>query len=230
MTGYGQFCPVAKASEIITTRWTPLVLREMILGSRYFNDIHRGVPLMSRSLLSTRLKELEETGIVQRSVTDERKTWAYSLTDMGHELKPVILALGIWGQKWVESAVDSADQDAGVLMWDIRRGIDVARLPASRTVLQFDFDDAPPEMRRWWIVVSEGEADLCQRDPGHEVNLYISSDVGTLSRVWIAQESLPRALETDAVCVVGDTVLRRNMASWFALAPVATVANMPNVA
>jgi len=141
---YGQFCPVAKASELLARRWTPLVMRELISGSAGFNEIHRGVPLMSRALLSQRLKELEAAGVIRHDDTP-----AYRLTEAGEELAPVIIAMGVWGQRWVESATDGPDWDAGVLMWDMRRRIDTAALPPGRTLLQFDYADAPAEMRRW---------------------------------------------------------------------------------
>lgn len=220
MISYSQFCPVAKASEIITTRWTPLVLRELILGSRYFNDIHRGVPLMSRTLLSTRLKELEKIGVIERTASKNRKSWEYNLTGMGNELTPIIIALGVWGQKWVESSIDSGDWDAGVLMWDIRRRINVNYLPETRTVIQFVFGDAPKEMRYWWIVIENGEADLCQRDPGFEINLIVASDIPDLARVWIGQQRLSQAIDQGVVNLIGEQKLRKTIFSWFPLAKV----------
>ncbi|MBC8240644.1 MAG: helix-turn-helix transcriptional regulator [Alphaproteobacteria bacterium] len=220
MISYSQFCPVAKASEIITTRWTPLVLRELIMGSRHFNDIHRGVPLMSRTLLSTRLKDLEKIGVVERTASKNRKSWEYSLTGMGNELTPIIIALGVWGQKWVESSIDSGDWDAGVLMWDIRRRIDVNYLPGKKTVIQFEFEDAPKEMRCWWIVIENGEADLCQRDPGFNVDLFVASNVVDLSRVWIGQQKLSQAIDQGAVSLIGEQKLRQTIFKWFPLAKV----------
>lgn len=224
MTSYGQFCPVAKAAEIIATRWTPLILREMVLGSSHFNDIHRGVPLMSRTLLSTRLKELERIGVIKRVSSRGRNATEYQLTGMGNELKPIIIALGAWGQKWVESAYESDDWDAGVLMWDIRRRINVQALPPERTVIQFDFDDAPKEMTRWWIVIENDDADLCQRDPGFDVDLYVSSDVQTLSRVWIGQRKLSKEIAADRIYLSGDKKLIRTIAKWFTLAKINEVA------
>lgn len=170
-TGYSQFCPVAKAAEILTTRWTPLVLRELISGSSGFNEIHRGVPLMSRALLARRLRDLIASGVVVREHAD------YRLTEAGEALGPVIISMGLWGRRWVESAADGPDWDAGVLMWDMRRRIDTAALPPGRTVVQFDYSDAPPELRRWWLLIEDDDVDLCQSDPGFEVDLYIATTV-----------------------------------------------------
>lgn len=219
-SGYGQFCPVAKAAEIVTTRWTPLVLRELVSGSRRFNEIHRGVPLMSRALLSKRLRDLERSGIVERATPEGARTAEYRLTRSGEELKPIVVALGIWGQRWVESALKSQDWDAGVLMWDIRRRIDLAAMPAGRTVLQFEFADAAAEMRVWWLVIDGSEVDLCQSDPGHEVDLYVSTDVPTMARVWIGKESLSDALESDRIMLTGDAALRKSIADWLQLSVV----------
>lgn len=224
MTSYGQFCPVAKAAEIIATRWTPLILREMILGSSHFNDIHRGVPLMSRTLLSARLKDLERLGVIKRVLSKSRNAKEYRLTRMGDELKPIVIALGAWGQKWVESAYESDDWDAGVLMWDIRRRINVQTIRTQKTVIQFDFDDAPKEMKRWWIVVENGEVDLCQRDPGFDVDLYVTSDVRTLSRVWIGQRRLSKEIVADRIYLSGDKRLIGSIAKWFSLAKINEVA------
>src|SRR5579884_3915578 len=128
--GYGQFCPVAKASEIVAERWTPLVLRELIAGSRHFNELRRGLPLMSSALLSRRLKELEDAGVVRRQA-GPANVIEYSLTEAGQELRPIIEALGFWGARWTRSHLTSQDYDPSLLMWDIRRNVDVSQLPAT---------------------------------------------------------------------------------------------------
>jgi DNA-binding HxlR family transcriptional regulator len=222
--GYGQFCPVAKAAEIVATRWTPLVLRELVSGSRHFNEIHRGVPLMSRALLTKRLRDLEQAGIVARVTPPGARIAEYHLTKSGAELQPIIIALGVWGQRWVESALESNEWDAGVLMWDMRRRIDTAALPERRTVIQFEFAGAPDEMRRWWLVVENGKTDLCQSDPGLEVDLYVATDVPTLARVWIGKDSLRRAVDADEIAVTGDAALRRSMTKWLQLSVIVEAA------
>ncbi len=222
---YGQFCPVAKAAEIVTTRWTPLILRELFCGARHFNEIRRGVPLMSPTLLSKRLKELEAAGVIDRIATVTAKTSTeYVLTAAGEELKPIIIALGVWGQRRVESAFDSNDWDASVLMWDISREIDVEALPDGQTVLQFEFTDAKKEMSLWWLVIND-EIDLCQSDPGYEPDLFVTTSVRTLAQVWIGKASLKKAIADDAIELIGQAVLRKSMPAWFKLALVARVAN-----
>lgn len=223
--GYGSFCPVAKASEIVTTRWTPLILRELISGASRFNEIHRGVPLMSRALLSRRLKDLVSVGVIERTETPGARGGEYRLTEAGEQLRPIVVALGLWGLRWVESALDSHDWDAGVLMWDMRRRIETSALPDGRTAINFEFSDAPAEMPAWWLVVENSEVDLCQSDPGYEVDLYVTSNVPTMARVRIGKESLRGAIETDAIELHGDRQLSRSIASWLKLALVAEAAH-----
>lgn len=219
-TVYGQFCPVAKAAEIITTRWTPLILRELISGSSRFNEIHRGVPLISRALLSKRLKELQAAGVIERFRPESSQSSEYRLTQAGEEMRPIIVALGVWGQRWVESALESQDWDAGVLMWDMRRRIDTGALPEGRTVLQFEYADAPAELRRWWLVADGGEVDLCQSDPGYEVDLFVTTRVPVMANVWIGRTSLARALDDEEIVLFGDERLRKTISRWLMLAKV----------
>ncbi|QKT03890.1 helix-turn-helix transcriptional regulator [Ectothiorhodospiraceae bacterium 2226] len=215
-TGYGQFCPVAKASEVLTRRWTPLILRELISGSSGFNEIHRGVPLMSRPLLARRLRELVTHGIVERGGGG-----AYRLTEAGEALGPIIIAMGLWGRRWVESAADGPDWDAGVLMWDMRRRIDTGVLPPGRTVVQFDYSDAPPELRRWWLLIEDGDVDLCQSDPGFEVDLYITTSVRVMGPIWIGQRPLAPAIQRDEIRVHGRHDLARSVGRWLKLSAIA---------
>src|SRR5690349_19745315 len=134
MTQYGQFCPVAKAAEVFAERWTPLVARELMCGSTTFNDLKRGVPLMSRTLLVTRLRELERAGVVERRPATGRSTHTYHLTPAGEELMPIVMGLGEWGQRWVRKKVTREDLDPTLFMWDLRRSLDVERVPDDRTV------------------------------------------------------------------------------------------------
>ncbi|MHA7817454.1 MAG: winged helix-turn-helix transcriptional regulator [Pseudohaliea sp.] len=215
-TGYGQFCPVAKASEILAKRWTPLIVRELLSGSAGFNEIHRGVPLMSRPLLSRRLRELTGEGVVQHTAAG-----IYQLTEAGHALEPVIRAMGLWGQRWVESEINGSDWDAGVLMWDMRRRIDTDALPAGRTVLQFDFRDAPEEMRWWWLLIQGGEVDLCVSDPGYEVDLFVITRVRVLGPIWIGKRALAPALERDELRLHGRVDLASSISRWLMLSTLA---------
>lgn len=214
--GYGQFCPVAKASEILAKRWTPLILRELISGSTGFNEIHRGVPLMSRPLLSQRLRELAGSGVVGRS-----SDGGYQLTEAGHELEPVIRAMGLWGQRWVESEANGPDWDAGVLMWDMRRRINTSALPSGRTVLQFDFRDTPDEMRWWWLLIEDHNVDLCISDPGYEVDLYVITQVRVMGPIWIGKRALAPAIEQGEIRLHGRVDLSRSISHWLMLSALA---------
>jgi DNA-binding HxlR family transcriptional regulator len=215
-TGYGQYCPVAQASEILAKRWTPLILRELLSGSVGFNEIHRGVPLMSRPLLSQRLLELTSEGAVQPTPAG-----VYQLTETGHALEPVIRAMGLWVRRWVESEVNGPDWDAGVLMWDMRRRIDTSALPPGRTVMQFDFRDAPEEMRRWWLLIEGDDVDLCIPDPGHEVDLFVITRVRVLGPIWIGKRALAPAIERDEIRLHGRVELSRSVGQWLMLSALA---------
>lgn len=219
--GYGQFCPVAKAAEVLTTRWTPLILRELISGSRRFNEIHRGVPLMSRALLSQRLKDLERVGVIRRFGQQGSQSVEYRLTRSGEELEPIITAMGEWGRKWVESALEENDWDAGVLMWDMRRRLDVEALPGGKAVVRFEYTDAPDEVRMWWVVMEGGSVDLCQIDPGRDVDLYVTTTVPVLARVWIGNDRLARAIAADEIELIGDEALRASIGRWLKLSALA---------
>ncbi|TNE38570.1 MAG: transcriptional regulator [Alphaproteobacteria bacterium] len=217
---YGQFCPVAKAAEIVSTRWTLLILREIISGSHHFNEIHRGVPLMSRALLSKRLKQLEDWNVVAKESANEAQGSAYHLTEAGMSLGPIIYSLGQWGKEWVKDALEKHEWDAGVLMWDLRRRIDSAYFTKPRTVLNFEFEDAPAEMRAWWVVVDESGVDLCQKDPGFDVDLYVSSEVQPFAEVWIGRRDLKSAIEDDIIYLSGTPDLMNTIDRWLLLALV----------
>jgi DNA-binding HxlR family transcriptional regulator len=220
---YRQFCPVAMAAEVLCTRWTVVLLREMLAGSTRFNDLRRGVPRMSPALLSQRLKELEQAGVVSRAkVAGELGVFEYHLTPAGEELKPLIEGFGVWGQRWVESKMSLANLDAQLLMWDMRRSLDLKPLPKRRAIIQFQYPDAQAGHRLWWLVVAPGEeVDLCMVDPGHDVDLYVSSDLKTMTAIWMGIETVRRAVTTGCLKLVGDKQLASNMQTWLGLSPFA---------
>lgn len=175
---YGQFCPVAKAMEVLDERWTLLVVRELLAGSTQFNAIRRGVPRMSPALLSKRLRTLVRAGVVAR--TDGG---GYVLTPAGRELEPVVMALGTWGMRWIGELGD-ADLDPHLLLWDMHRHIDRTDLPAPRTVVQVRFPDVPGAAGRWWIVATRDEVEVCHDDPGFEVTFELVAPLRSLVQVW----------------------------------------------
>jgi DNA-binding HxlR family transcriptional regulator len=207
----GQFCTVARCAEVLCERWTPLVVRELLCGSRRFNDLHRGVPRMSSSLLTQRLRRLEEFGIVRRTAAG--KVWEYSLTEAGEALRPIVMALGHWGARWIGSRLKAKQLDAGFLMWDIRRFAQLDKFPAGRrVVIHFRFTDAPRGERQWWLVVENRTADLCRDDPGHEVSVVVESTVRALTEVWTGDNDPEKAVLAGQLSVLGAG--RRGQVLW----------------
>lgn len=215
MQSYGQFCPVAKAAEILGERWTPLIIRELLSHPQSFNEIRNGVPLISPTLLSNRLKTLDHRGILRRERSE--KGIVYCLTDAGEELRTVITELGIWGQRWARSKLDRDDLDPTLLMWDIHRRLDTARLPAGRKVLRFEFDECPSATRFWWLVIENGEVDVCLKDPGYEVDLFVLSPLDVMTGVWMGDLPLRDALKARSIRLSGDPALKESLPEWFLL-------------
>jgi DNA-binding HxlR family transcriptional regulator len=183
MPDYGQFCTVARGAEIFGEVWTPLIVRELLCGSRRFNDIRRGVPRMSPALLVKRLRKLEQMGVVRRNRGAEGLE--YQLTQAGEELRPIVVNMGHWGARWIGSRLKREQLDAGFLMWDIRRFARLDEFPKGRrVVVHFSFSDARAGERTWWLVVENGVADLCRDDPGHEVTVLVRSTVRALTDIW----------------------------------------------
>ena len=214
MKGYGQFCPVAKASEGLGERWTNLVVRELAAGSHSFNDLRRGLPRMSPTLLSQRLKSLESAGVVEKH-TDQSGGSSYFLTQAGKELATIIWQLGAWGHKWVRSRLDEDDLDPSMLMWDIRRTIKTDYFDFNtRVVVRVEFIDYTSQMRFWWLVVNRGDIDLCLKDPGHEVDIFITTDLRTLTAVWMGDSTMTRELKTGGILLTGSYKLKRDITKW----------------
>jgi DNA-binding HxlR family transcriptional regulator len=226
MKGYGQFCPVAKAAEIVAERWTPLVLRELLCGSRRFGDLHRGVPLMSRTLLARRLEQLEDAGIVRSVPRPRGRGREYQLTASGEELRPLIDRFGEWGQRWARAQIGREDLDAGLLMWDIHRRVNVDALPPRRVIVRFDFHGAPATMRcprTWWLVLERKEIDLCLRDPGFPVDLVVSADLQALTAAWMGDVPLAEPRRAGLIRLDGPPALVRAFPTWLQLSGFASV-------
>jgi len=209
---YGQFCTVARAAEALCERWTPLVVRELLCGSRRFNDIRRGVPRMSTSLLAQRLRHLEEIGVLRRVAAG--KGWEYALTEAGEALRPIVLALGHWGARWIGSRLRDHELDAAFLMWDVRRFAHVERFPDRPVVIEFLFVDARAGEAHWWLVVEEGRADLCRDDPGRIPTLLVQSSVRVLTDVWTGEQNAEEALRSGALKVQGAPGDARAVWDW----------------
>ncbi len=220
---YKQFCPVAMASEIVCTRWTLVLMRELVAGSTRFNDLRRGVPRMSPALLSKRLKDLEEAGVVLRvAVRDEPGVFEYHLTRAGHDLKAVVEAVGNWGQRWVETTLSLKNLDPSLLMWDMRRNIDPTPIPKRRCVVQFLYPELPGARRNWWLVVKpDREVDLCSFDPGFEVDLYVSTDLRTMTSIWMGWMPMQEAITAGKITLTGNRQLAEDVQIWLKLSPFA---------
>lgn len=220
MKGYGQFCPVAKASEILCARWTPLIIRELAAGSRHFNELRRGVPLMSPSLLSRRLKDLVNAGVVAQTVNAAGHP-CYDLTPAGEELRPLVEQIGVWGHRWVGNQFEAHDLDIGLLMWDIRRGVDATAFPRERVVVQMVCSEAPEGMQEWWLVAENGEVDLCHEDPGFEVDVVIHAELRAITEVWMRRRSFADAERAGRIKVYGDPDLHKRVPDWLCGSPIA---------
>lgn len=209
---YGQYCTVARGAEALCERWTPLVVRELLCGSKRFNDLHRGVPRMSTSLLAQRLRHLEEIGVVRRTAAG--KVWEYSLTEAGEELRPIIMALGHWGARWIGSRFRDDELDAGLLMWDVRRSVRVEEFPPRTIVINFQFPDARTGEKTWWLVVENGAVDLCRDDPGRDLTLIVQSSVRAMTEVWMGDRTPREVLQNRELHVKGASQDAENLWRW----------------
>lgn len=230
MKGYGQFCPVAVACEVFAERWTPLILREMFCGSRRFNDLRRGMPLISRTLLAQRLQTLEESGVIQSVPLPRGRGREYRLTKAGEEFRAVIDRLGEWGQRWIHGKVSKDNLDAQLLMWDIHRRIDLDRLPTERVVARFDFRGIPVSYRgprTTWLVLQRPEVDVCLKDPGFGTDIVVSADLKAITKVWLGDLRFDEALRSRAIVIEGPRKWVLALPGWLLLSGFAEVARPP---
>lgn len=222
--GYGQFCPVALATEVFAERWTPLLVRELLCGSVRFNDLQRGVPRMSSALLSKRLKDMEFAGLLERRTSSE--TVEYHLTDAGRALFPIVEQMGVWAQQFLRHRLtDEPNLDSDLLMWDIRRRIRTAAFPqAVRYVVEFYLSGARSRRSRYWLVAESGHVDLCYKNPGFDAHLLVETDLATLTSVWLGHVALTSALRAERVRLTGDRRDALAFTEWFALSSFAPAA------
>lgn len=218
---YRQFCPVAMAAEVVCTRWTPLILRELVSGSSRFNDLRRGLPRISPTLLSKRLKQLEEAGVIQRLRSEADESIEYRLTPAGEELKAVVFELGFWGQRWIDAERSLKNLDPSLLMWDIRRKLDPRPIPPRRCVIQIVYPELKPAQRNWWLVVEDGQTDLCKIDPGFDVDLHVATDLRTMTTIWMGLTTVEAEMQAGRLHLIGDATLKRAMQQWLGLSPFA---------
>lgn len=206
-----QYCPISKAAELLGERWTLLVIRELLIGSRKFNDIARGVPGMSRSLLTKRLRHLETGGLV------ERLDGNYLPTDACEDLRPTLLGLGLWAGEWILQDPTAEECDVLLLMWWAHSRLDISVLPSGRrTMLMFHFTDVG---ERFWVVVEQGEASICLTDPGFETDAVISTEAPTMHKIWHGRESLEAVVKSGGIHFNGKPAIIRRLVGLLTLDP-----------
>jgi DNA-binding HxlR family transcriptional regulator len=213
------------AAEILGARWSLVLIRELVAGSTRFNELRRGVPRMSPALLSKRLKDLETAGIVMRArVTGAPDLFEYRLTEAGRSLRTVIEAVGIWGQTWLETEASLENLDPNLLMWDMRRNINPTPMPRRRNTIQVIFTDLREARRNWWLIVQpDQEVDLCSVDPGFDVDLYLSTNLRTMTEIWMGYTTIARAKEQERLIITGNRQLEADLGSWLSLSTFAKV-------
>ncbi|WP_269581158.1 winged helix-turn-helix transcriptional regulator [Roseibium sp. Sym1] len=215
MKSYGQFCPIAKAAEIFCERWTALVLRNLGAGASRFNDIHRGVPHMSATLLTRRLRQLEAEGLVERQRSVSGKSWTYHLTAAGAEFLPLVGALAVWGQRWTRRDLEDGELDLGLLIWGLEYSVNPGVFGTPRRVVKLSVTDQPEHKRRYWFVCEDGTLDLCVSDPGGETDLYLSASLPDLIHIYRGDLPLDVAVDSGRLTVDGPPKLIRKLGAWF---------------
>ena len=222
MSDYGQFCPVAKATELLGEKWMILILRELLLGSHRYNEFQRAMSRISPSLLSKRLKQLENAGIIVRKPQQGRKGYDYFLTPAGRELAPIVEHLAIWGMRWARGQLDKEELDVEFLMWDIQRRLQTDMLPDGETILCFIFSDLKT-FKHWWLIVRNNEVDLCTQSPGRDVDLYISTTLLNLVKIWNGDIKIKNAQKNKLIKTQGNAVLSKSLSDWLGICLYADV-------
>ena len=211
---YGQFCPIAKATEILGERWTILILRELLMGGRRFNELQRGLGDISPALLTSRLKSLEEQGLVVRRRISGGRGYEYFPTPACDAFLPVIISIGEWGLCWTRDMLVDSDFDIEFLMFYLERSVDPAKLPGDQTVIQFRFSDLAADQRNWWLLVDGSSVDVCLTPPARDVDVYFTATVRTMHDVWMGDRSYRDAINSGDLIIEGEPSLTRNVSGW----------------
>lgn len=217
MPDYGSFCPIALGTDVLADRWTPLVVRELILGNTRFNDIARCLPGISRSLLVQRLRHLERKGVVELWPSPSGRGNEYHLTPAGKDLETVVMGLGRWAIEWMYDEIDLGDVDVVRLTWWMHRRIDPENLPPNRVVIQFDH--TAPEKQTIWMVLDRGDASVCVQHPGFDSDVVVTTTTTDLARVWAGVESWNHAVATGSIAISGQPTLTKAFPRWFLWSP-----------
>ena len=227
--GYGQFCPISRAAELLTTRWSPLVVRELYFGSTRFADLRRGLPRISSALLSQRLKEFEHSGILTRQRAKDGAGHLYELTEAGRALFPILEGMGRWAQQYSRDDLTVDENlDPDLLMWNIRRRISREHAPFDeRFVVGFRFSGVPTQRSRFWLIFNAGEVDLCLRNPGFDEELIIAVHIKTMTLVWLGHRSLDEVIRSKELTLEGDRQSIRAFFQWFRISRLASNETSP---
>jgi DNA-binding HxlR family transcriptional regulator len=217
MSGYGQFCPVAQALEVLGERWTLLIVREILCGSHRFSELQRGVPVMSRSMLAQRLRSLCEAGVI------ERRDGRYFATEAGQELRPLVIECGNWGKRWIQRKIKSADVDVSLLMWDIQRRIALDSLPRQEVVVEMEFRGAPRGKGRFWLHFTGDGAELCLTKPARGIDLTVCTTPRTMAEIWLGDRRFADAQRSGELTIEGPSKLARAFPTWLQLSMFAAV-------
>jgi DNA-binding HxlR family transcriptional regulator len=215
---YGQYCPVARAAEILADRWTVLIVRELLADVNQFNDLERGLPHVSRTLLTERLRRLERTGILVRRAAPRGKPTEYRLTQAGYELQKLIDLLGEWGARWAFGDPRPNELDPVVLLWWMRRRVCAESLGSRRVVIEFNFGGAK---RTYWLLIEPADVSVCIRHPGFDVDLIVSAEILAFYRVWLGRVTLSEAVRKGQVELSGTPADIRGFPGWFTWSPMA---------
>ncbi|MFP3921296.1 MAG: winged helix-turn-helix transcriptional regulator [Dichotomicrobium sp.] len=218
--GYGQYCPLALAAELLCERWTLLVVSRLIDGCTRFNDIHRGVPRISATLLSQRLATLEHAGLVTRQAASHGRGGEYHLTDAGRELEPIVMDLAVWGQRWSRDMVTD-DLDPAFLAWSMHTRMNTEAMPAGRTVIAFEFSGTDKGFSRFWLVCTDGTVDMCLKHPGYETDVKVMADIRRFVEAWRGFRSLRQEIANGAIRLEGPSSLTRAFPDWLLLSALA---------
>ncbi len=218
--GYGQYCPLALAAEVLCERWTLLVISRVIDGCTRFNEIHRGVPKISATLLSQRSTQLEDAGLIERQPLAAGRGHRYELTEAGRELEPIIMGLAVWGQRWARD-METEDLDPAFLAWSMHTRLNVDVMPEGRTVMAFEFTGCHHGFKRFWLVVNDGHVDMCLKNPGYDVDITVSADIQRFVQAWRGYRPLREEIANGFIQVEGPVKLCKAFPDWLLLSALA---------
>ena len=219
---YLQFCPIAKASELLSERWTFLIIRELLAGGKRFNDFQRGMSSISPTVLTKRLNVLNENGIIIKKKIQGQRGYEYYLTDMGKELAPILQSIGEWGMRWTRGQIADNELDIQLLMLYLERSINTDKLPDGETVISFTFNDLATH-NKWWLVINDSEIDLCTLDPNKDIDIWLNTQLRDMVEIWMGDTSLKSAIRQDKLKLVGPAYLTNHVNQWLSLSDFADI-------